>query len=92
MGVGFCTKADIKVYQEKLSPAGQAGPNCSVLDVKVNTDFLKIAPGPGAYSFFSEFGQYESKHAKEFERKLSNKSLGMGNRSASAFNLKKGLK
>jgi hypothetical protein len=30
---------------------------------------LTLAPGPGAYRLFSEFGQYESRNASRFEEK-----------------------
>lgn len=35
----------------------------------------KIAPGPGSYLAFSEFGIYESQHAKELDKSQHAKEL-----------------
>jgi hypothetical protein len=35
---------------------------------------IKLAPGPGQYQAFSEFGIYKSKYADKFEEELNKKT------------------
>ena len=35
-----------------------------------NNNYNIVAPGPGSYISFSEFGLYESKHAKDIDLKM----------------------
>ena len=57
-----------KTMSGRFFPFKNKNPSKSIL----YNNLLIKAPGPGSYTVFSEFGQYQSKGGEEFDKKMRN--------------------